>query len=327
MEVKYMGLLDKASDAGSKKSKIPVAKAVAKAKPVAKAVAKAKPVAKAVAKAKPVAKAVAKAQAVPVAKQPRAKRVKSAPRGLPEDYEMASANARRIAWFTNFVINMGPIIGFFASVILDAFTTVFALIALVALLLNLIIVPLMSGRSLGNFVSRTKSVTSSGVKPIFLYPIIANSAGILALSGVAMLMVFAGKMLSATGNDRVTASIFSVLGIIFLTLYFINYGMRKGNNYGQGLYDTMFGAFLVKHVPAEGEVSTGFIGRLEGMATYGDRFTKRQEEKTAKKAAKVETDAENESKDAEEESTDSEKESVSEKKVVAKAKKATKKSK
>ena len=64
-----------------------------------------------------------------------------------------------------------------------------------------------------------------------------------------------------------------------------NYSFKKGSELKQGLYDSLFGAFLVKHIPAEGEVSTGFIGKLEGMASYGDRFTQRQEEKTAKRAA------------------------------------------
>ena len=132
-----MGLLDKANDSSTKAK--PAAKAVAKAKPVAKAVAKAKPVAKAVAKAKPVAKAVA--TPAPVAAKAQAAKpvkVKVAPAGLPENFEIASANARRIAWFVNFVVNLGPIFAFLFSVaILDAFTTIFALVALAALIFNL----------------------------------------------------------------------------------------------------------------------------------------------------------------------------------------------
>ena len=93
----------------------------------------------------------------------------------------------------------------------------------------------------------------------------------------------------------------------------------------QGLYDTMFGAFLVKHVPAEGEVSTGFIGKLENMSSYGDRYTKRKEEKLAKKAEKAAEVSE---------PTESEEQVEEEPKKVAKkatpkkatAKKATKKS-
>ena len=281
-----MGLLDKASDVGSKSTKKPVAKAVAKAVPVAKAVAKTAPVAKAVAKAKPAQKVVA-------AKVAKPKKVRATPAGLPGDFEIASPNARRIAGLTNFVVNLGPIFGFLFSVtILDAFTTIFAIVALAALTLNLIIVPIMSGRTLGNFVSRTKNITSAGNKPNFMHALFVNSTGILALLGIIFLMIFAGSMFSTKGSEQIWASVWSVLGVAFIILYFVNYSIKKGSESNQGLYDSLFGAFLVKHVPAEGEVSTGFIGKLEGMASYGDRFTQRQEEKTAKRAAKVVSDAE-----------------------------------
>jgi hypothetical protein len=277
-----MGLLDKASDAGSKSAKKPVAKAVAKAIPVAKAVAKAKPVAKAVAKAKP--KAVVIPDAV-TGKPVKAIRARAIPQGLPENYETASPNARRIAWFTNFVVNLGPVFGFLFSVaVLDAFTTIFALVALAALTLNLIVIPIMSGRTLGNFVSRTKNITYSGSKPNFLHALFVNSTGILALTGLVFLMIFAGSVFSEKGSTQIQASVWSILGIIFIILFFINSSMKRSNEMNQGLYDSIFKAFLVKHIPAEGEVSTGFIGKLESMASYGDRFTQRQEAKVAKKA-------------------------------------------
>jgi len=268
-----MGLLDKANDSSTKAK--PAAKAVAKAKPVAKAVAKAKPVAKAVAKAKPAAKVVA--TPAPVAAKAQAAKpvkVKASPAGLPENFEIASPNARRIAWFVNFVVNLGPIFAFLFSVaILDAFTTIFALVALAALIFNLIVIPIMSGRTLGNFISRTKNIRSNGLKPNFVHALFVNSTGILALTGVVFLMVFAGSMFSAKGSEQIWASVWSVLGLIFIILYFVNASMKRGSEMRQGLYDSMFGAFLVKHVPAEGEVSTGFIGKLENMSSYGDRYT------------------------------------------------------
>ena len=314
-----MGLLDKASDAGSKSAKKPVAKAVAKAKPVAKAVAKAKPVAKAVAKAKPVAK-------VATARPVRAKRERAIAKGLPEGFVYASPNARRIGWFTNFVVNVGPIFGFLFSVaILDAFTTIFALVALAALALNLFVVPIMTGRTLGDFVSRTKNITSAGTKTNFLHAFFSNSAGILALMGLVFLMIFAGSMLSTKGSEQMWASIFSILGLIFLVLFFVNYTMKSGSESNQGLYDTMFGSFLVKHIPAEGEVSTGFIGKLESLASHGDRYTKRKEEQDAKKAAKevagakkakeAASDAKKESSEDESESPEDKKEKKDKKKT------------
>ncbi|MDB9834663.1 hypothetical protein OAC38_01370, partial [Candidatus Poseidoniaceae archaeon] len=81
-----MGLLDKASDAGTK----PTAK---KATPKAVSVAKAKP-AKAVRAAKPV-------KAAKAAKEPKAARVRKPimnNSGLPEGYEIATKNSRLLAW-------------------------------------------------------------------------------------------------------------------------------------------------------------------------------------------------------------------------------------
>lgn len=271
-----MGLLDKASDAASPAAKKPVAKA--------------KP--KAVAKAKPKAVKIADEPAAVKAKPVKAKRVKKAkvrPQGLPSDFEIASPNSRRIAWFTNFVVNLGPIFGFlFAVAILDAFTTTAAIIALTALILNLFVVPIMSGRTLGNFVSRTKNITSSGVKPNLVHGILGNSTGILSLMGIVMLMINAGSMFTESGSAQIWASIWSILGLVFIILFFVNSSFRRGSETSQGLYDSLFGAYLVKHVPAEGETSSGFIGRLEGMASYGDRFTERSEARKAKKAEKAE---------------------------------------
>ena len=294
-----MGLLDKANDAGSKTETKPVAKAVTKAKPVAKAVAKAKPVAKAVAKAKPVAKAVAKAKpAQQTIAQPAApivakaakqkKQPKARPQGLPESFEIASANARRIAWFVNFVINLGPIFLFLFSVtIIDAFTTIFALFVLAALGLNLLVVPIMSGRTLGNFVSRTKNVNTSGKKPLFIHALLVNSTGIMAIMGVIFLMVNVQTIFNSNGSAQIWASVWSILGLILIVLYFVDTSMKRGSDLKQGLYDSIFGAYLVKHIPVEGEETSGIIAKLEGMATYGDRYTSRKATKDLKREEKA----------------------------------------
>ena len=296
-----MGLLDKASDTGAKNTeKKPVAKAIAKPTPQ-------------------VIETPAAIVAKPV-KAVKAKRVRAKPQGLPANLEIASPNSRRISWFVNFVVNLGPIFGFlFAVAILDAGTTIFALVALAALIFNLIIIPIMSGRTLGNFISRTKNVKSDGTKPNFLHALLVNSTGILALTGIVFLMIFAGSMFTEKGSAQIWASTWSILGLIFLVLYFVNASMKSGSELDQGLYDSMFGAFLVKHVPAEGEVSTGFIGKLESMSSYGDRYNKRQEEKLAKKAAKALAEStENDSKPEEKVDGDKEDKKKSAKKTGAK---------
>ncbi|MDG1555298.1 MAG: hypothetical protein P8R00_03530, partial [Candidatus Poseidoniaceae archaeon] len=231
----------------------------------------------------PVAVQVAETAAVAV-KKPR-------PQGLPENFEIASANARRIAWFTNFVVNIGPIFAFLFSVaILDAaglITTLFALVALAALILNLVVVPVMSGRTLGNFVSRTKNVNSSGNKPIFLHALLVYSTGIFALTGIIFLLVFLQSVLNSKGSEQIWASIWSILGVVFIVLYFVNISFKNRSALKQGLYDTLFGAYLVKHVPVAGEETSGIIAKLESMGTYGDRYSKRQAEKKLKREEKA----------------------------------------
>jgi hypothetical protein len=309
-----MGLLDKASDVGSKATKKPVAKAVPKAKAVAKAVPKAE-----TATTPPVAAIMAEPVAV---KQPKAR-----PQGLPENFEIASANARRITWFTNFVVNLGPLFAFLFSVaILDAagmITTLFALIALAALIMNLVVVPVMSGRTLGNFVSRTKNVNSSGNKPIFLHALLVYSTGIFALMGVISLLINLQSVTNTKGSEQIWASIFSLLGIAFIAVYFVNASFKSRSALKQGLYDTLFGAYLVKHVPVAGEESSGIIAKLESMGTYGDRYSKRQADKKIQreekaKAAEMENAILAENLETEDEQTDDE--AVSKSKSKSKSK-------
>jgi hypothetical protein len=58
----------------------------------------------------------------------------------------------------------------------------------------------------------------------------------------------------------------------------------------------MFGAYLVKHVPVDGEQSSGFWAKLENMGNYGDQFAARREKSKVKKA-KMPVSSSNDSKE------------------------------
>ena len=110
---------------------------------------------------------------------------------------------------------------------------------------------------------------------------------------------------------------------IFLILYIVNWQFAKASQYNQGLYDVIFGAYLVKHVPEKGEKSSGFWAKFESMGDYGDKFAAKRE---ARRLAK-EQQAEEAANETETETSDEEKDKPKEKaKPKAKAKsKATKK--
>ena len=216
----------------------------------------------------------------------------------------------------------------FSVTILDAFTTIFALVVIAALGLNLLVVPIMSGRTLGNFVSRTKNVNSSGNKPLFFHALLVNSTGIMALLGVIFLMINVQNIFNTKGSAQIWSSVWSVLGLILIVLYFVNSSMKRNSELKQGMYDSIFGAYLVKHVPVEGEETSGFIAKLEGMATYGDRYSSRQAAKDVKRQEKAKEAAakkalesmENQSDEKEDGSADSSNDSESTAKPKAKAK-------
>ena len=75
-------------------------------------------------------------------------------------------------------------------------------------------------------------------------------------------------------------------GTIFIILWFVDRFLRNGSEMGQGLYDLVFGAYLVKYVPSDDEKATGIWARLENMGNFGDQLLKRQEERKAKKEEK-----------------------------------------
>ena len=262
-----MGLLDKAG-AGAEEKKPAAAKAVAKAAPAAKAVAKAAPAAKAV-----------------KAKQAKSKAPKARPMGLSDDYELASGMNRRISWLVNFIINFGVLFAalFIAASDTGIVTTILFATSFAVILLNTVVIPMKFSRNLGQFVSRTKFVRGDGTNPLFLHGILANTAGLLSLVGLIMV---ATQFQNLSESDNTAAIIFFSLGAVFIILWFIDRFLRNGSEMGQGLYDMLFRAFLVKYVPSEEEKATGVWARLENMGNFGDQLLKRQEERKAKKDQK-----------------------------------------
>ena len=287
-----MGLLDKAGNVGITPEKTP--KAVAKAIP--KAVAKA-PAAVAIPAAAKTA--VSKKAAKPV----KAKRAKT-PRttGLPEGYELASVMNRSISWWVNFAVNFSVLLVAIAMTTSDTgvTTTILYAVSGVMIILNVIVIPLKTGRTIGHFVSRTKYITTAGEKANVFHSVLANTIGFFALMGIIMIAVSSATV---TSKDGVGITMI-VVGIIFIILWFVNRNFKKNSDMDQGLYDIMFRAYLVKHIPVEGEAATGIWGRLENTGDWGDRMiskreanAKKAEEKAAAKAIKAEEAAKQKSKE------------------------------
>jgi len=284
-----MGLLDKAGNVGKTEDK---PKAVAKAIP------------KAVAKA-PASIAVTPEAKKVVSKKPaKAKKVRT-PRttGLPDGFELASAMNRSISWWINFVVNFSVLFAALAMTANDTGVTTTILFAVsgIMIILNVIVIPLKTGRTIGHFVSRTKYITASGDKANVFHSVLANTVGFFALMGV----IVVGIVVSDVETDDAVGITMIAMGVIFIILWFVNRNFKKNSDMDQGLYDLIFSAYLVKHIPAEGEeAASGIWGRLENAGEWGDKMiskreanAKKSEEKAAAKAKKAEEAAAQESVD------------------------------
>lgn len=281
-----MGLLDKVDNLDEEKP--------AKAKPkAAKAVSKAKPkAAKAVAKATPKAKTAKPAKAAKVAKsRERPDRIR--PTGLPEGYELAGKMPRYIGWLINFGWNFGVAIGLLSiiSTGADSDLTLGWIGSLLMITLNWLVLPIWTGRNIGEFVSRTKYINSSGNKPIFIHAILNNSIGFLSLIGLILIMANF-QNISSGGMP------WFITGVVFILFWIINFFFKKNSDFSQGTIDLLFSSYLVKHV-ATGE-ETGWLARFESLGDFGDKWQessqKRQEKAAAKAKAKESSDTDSDNK-------------------------------
>ena len=299
-----MGLLDKVDnmdDAKPAKAKPKAAKAVAKATPKA-------------------AKAVAK-KATPKAAKPAAKSIKLKdegndkpekirPTGLPEGFELAGNMPRYIGWIINFAWNFGVSIGLLSilSTGADSDLTIGWAVAGLMIIINWLVLPIWTGRNIGEFVSRTKYINSSGSKPIFLHAVLNNSIGFLSLIGLILMM-------ANFQNISTSGMVPFITGVVFIVFWIFNFFLKKNSDFSQGIFDLAFSSYLVKHV-ATGE-ETGWMARFESLGDFGDKWAERsanredkQKAKAAKKAAKAVAKKESESDSSDsEEASDSEEES------------------
>ena len=274
-----MGLLDKVET----KDEV-----VKKAKPVAKA---AKIVKSAPKKATPVAKKAKKESKIKVKK--------ARPEGLSSDYEIASSLNRVISWWVNFTVNFSILIGALVMSVATggasggfANTLLFAGAGLI-FIFNGIVLPIWTGRNLGQYTSSTRYIRGDGSKPLFLHGLFVNNIGVSSLIGFIMIFTQAGKFAEGT-----TPIVLTSIGALMMVLWIVNWQFSRNSDLRQGLFDLIFGAYLVRYISEGGETS-GFRARLESMSQFGEKYAQRVEDK--KKAKTVASDEKND-----EENTDSE---------------------
>ena len=257
---------------------------------------KAKPVAKAAKVAKP-AKAAPKKVAKKAKKESKPKVKKARPEGLSSEFEIASSLNRVISWWVNFTVNFSILIGALVMSVTTggasggfATTLLFAGAGLI-FIFNGIVLPIWTGRNLGQYTSSTRYIRGDGTKPLFLHGLFVNNIGFSSLIGFIMVFTQAGKL-----ADGGTPIALTSIGAILMILWIVNWQFSRNSDLRQGLFDLMFGAFLVRYVSEGGETS-GFRARLESMSQFGDKYAQRVEDKKKAKLVSSEEKKEEEKSD------------------------------
>ncbi|MCP2507801.1 MAG: hypothetical protein NLN64_05875 [Candidatus Thalassarchaeaceae archaeon] len=199
---------------------------------------------------------------------PKVKRIRVS-KELPEGFENATRGQKVTRRFVDFAVSYGwavPIIG------INAWggssdSTYFLLIGMLIIVGNLGVLPSQTGRTVGNWVSRTQYVNTRGEPPIWLFILLKGLTTIFVLFGVFALFVTSANL---SLGDSTLSKIFTLIGLLMLLPPLIDYSMyRFRTNSEHGLWDTMFGGIWMVRTNRSAEAK-GWLKRLESLGDYAE---------------------------------------------------------
>jgi len=249
-----VGLLEKA---GKMKEEDKPKKAVAKAKK-----AEPKPVA---VKAKPSRKEKAK-------REPRQKKQRE-PRVMPDEFELAGRAARGARSLVDFIISYAGIVALIVFTATGAFfnPTLFLIGAIIPLLMNMIILPMKTNRTVGMFLTRSRYVNSKGNHPHWTHLFLSNLTGLFVMIGLGVMAAGSGS-LSDPDTKAAGTQMLVIAGVILLIPLadYVVTKLRKANGQNQNMYDAIYGCWYV--VAERGETGENrWMSRLESLGDWGEK--------------------------------------------------------
>ncbi|MDP6741496.1 MAG: hypothetical protein QF807_01190 [Candidatus Thalassarchaeaceae archaeon] len=183
---------------------------------------------------------------------------------LPTEYELAKRPARFARSLVDFIVTYGAFVGLFGTYLfIDGDFTYLWIVSIAIMLFNMIGMPIMTRRTVGNYASLTKYVNHKGNPPIFLHQTFKSLTILFILSGL-------GLILSAgLGKSGGLNSVNLGIGFAVLLIPFADWVVAKiRHETRQGIWDSMFFAYMVSHSRTTDEEATGFFGRLESSGDW-----------------------------------------------------------
>jgi hypothetical protein len=201
-------------------------------------------------------------------REPRAKRVRVV-KEIPSGFEHATKGQKYTRRFVDLAVTFGwtiPIIGFTAWGS-NFNPTIYFLLGLALIIGNLGILPTQTGRSMGNWVSRTRYVNARGEDPSGTYVLLKGLTTVFVLFGAWALAASLGSM---SLGESTLSKIFHIFGILMILpplIDYIMYKLRKDSKLG--LWDTLFGGVWIVRTNKSAEAK-GWLKRLESLGDFAE---------------------------------------------------------
>ena len=198
-------------------------------------------------------------------REPRQKKVR-VPKVLPDDYIEASRSQRIIKRGSDFIVSYGWTVPLTVVTAWGSYfdPTYAFILGILLICFNLGFMPYTTGRTVGNWISRTTFVTTTRATPHQSY---------LLLKGLTFPMVMLGLILFLTSTSEGFGSsggqILLVTSLVFLLPPILDYLFYRLKRDDLGLWDTLYGGvWLVK--TSKSAESKGWLKRLEQLGDYSE---------------------------------------------------------
>ena len=110
-------------------------------------------------------------------------------KSLPDEYQLAKKPARFARSLVDFIVTYGAFVGLFGTYLfIDGDFTYLWIVSIGIMLLNMIGMPIMTRRTVGNYASLTTYVNHKGNPPIFLHQTFKSLTILYILTGHGMIL-------------------------------------------------------------------------------------------------------------------------------------------
>ena len=198
-------------------------------------------------------------------REPRQKRQRVA-KVLPEEFESATRGQTAIRRLSDFAVSWGWCIPIVLAQAWGSYfdPTYFVVMGLLLIGFNLGFMPYSTGRTVGNWISRTTYVNSKSKRPHQSYILFKGLTFPFILIGLILLLTA-----TSTGFGTNSGKALLGIGILMSAPPFLDYLFYRLKKDDMGLWDTLYGGVWMVRTTKTAEAK-GWLKRLEQLGDYSD---------------------------------------------------------